>query len=65
MILGTAVLYAFGTTWLAYQANMSAYAALSIGVIPFIPGDLAKMLIVAFAGPEIKKRLIKASLFKP
>ena len=65
MILGTAVLYAFGTTWLAYQANMSAYAALSIGVIPFIPGDLAKMLIVAFAGPEIKKRLIKASFFKP
>jgi biotin transport system substrate-specific component len=63
MILGTAVCYVFGTVWLAYQANMSVIAALAAGVIPFVPGDLAKILIAAFAGPQIRKRLIKANLF--
>ncbi|TJX13456.1 biotin transporter BioY [Tissierella creatinini] len=63
MILGTAVCYIFGTTWLAYQANMPARAALAAGVIPFIPGDLAKMIISAYIGPKIRNRLIKANLF--
>lgn len=63
MVLGTAVCYAFGTTWLSYQANLSASKALSVGVIPFIPGDLVKILISTFIGPQIRKRLIKANLF--
>lgn len=63
MVLGTSVCYAFGTTWLAYQVHLSAGAALSAGVIPFIPGDLAKILIAAFIGPQIRKQLIRANLF--
>lgn len=63
MVLGTGVCYVFGTAWLAYQANMSASAALSVGVIPFIPGDLAKILIATFVGPQIRKRLINTNLF--
>ncbi len=63
MVLGTAVCYAFGTLWLSYQANMSLSAALAAGVIPFIPGDLVKILIAAFIGPQIRNRLIKANLF--
>lgn len=62
MVLGTAVCYAFGTTWLAYQANMSAEAALAAGVIPFIPGDLIKILIATFLGPQIRKQLVSANL---
>lgn len=64
MVLGTAMCYVFGTAWLAYQANFSASAALAAGVIPFIPGDLAKILIAAFIGPQIRKSLIKAKLFQ-
>ena len=64
MVLGTAVCYVFGTVWLSYQANISAGSALALGVIPFIPGDLTKILIAAFIGPQIRKRLIKANLFK-
>lgn len=63
MILGTTVCYLFGTVWLAYQANYSAGAALASGVIPFIPGDLAKIASAALIGPQIRKSLIKANLF--
>lgn len=62
MVIGTAVCYLFGTVWLAYQAGMSFYAALAAGVIPFIPGDLVKIVIAMILGTEIRKRLKKADL---
>lgn len=62
MVLGTAVCYLFGTVWLAYQAHMGFAAALGAGVIPFIPGDLAKIIIALIAGPVIRKRLKRAGL---
>lgn len=64
MILGTAVCYVFGTVWLAHQAHMTLGAAFSVGVIPFIPGDFVKILLAAFAGPQVRKQLIKADLFQ-
>lgn len=60
MILGTAICYMFGTTWLAYQAHMDFKAALFAGVIPFIPGDLIKMVVAGIMGPQIRKALNKA-----
>ena len=62
MILGTAVCYIFGTAWLAYEAHMNFKAALWAGVIPFIPGDLIKMVLAMIAGPVLKKALNKAGL---
>lgn len=62
MVLGTAVCYLFGTAWLAFQAKMTFQAALAAGVIPFIPGDLVKIIIALLIGPEIHKRLLKAGL---
>ena len=64
MVLGTAVTYAFGTAWLAYQAGMGFKAALAAGVIPFIPGDVAKMVIAALIGPVIKKQIVRAGFMK-
>lgn len=64
MVLGTAICYGFGTTWLAYQANISASAAIAAGVIPFIPGDLAKIFVATFIGPQIRKRLMNTNLFQ-
>ena len=63
MTLGAALCYLLGTVWLAYQANMTAGAALAAGVIPFIPGDLAKIILVVIVGPQIRRRLITANLF--
>lgn len=63
MTLGTIVAYIFGTTWLAYQANLTFKATLAVGVLPFIPGDVVKMVIASLIGPQIKKRLISAGLY--
>lgn len=62
MILGTVIAYIFGTAWLAYQADMDFQAALWVGVIPFIPGDLVKMVLAVLAGPQIWKQLVRAGL---
>lgn len=62
MVIGTIVAYCFGTMWLAYQAKLNFAAALLAGVVPFIIGDLAKIMIAALIGPIIKKRLLKAGL---
>ena len=49
MILGMAVCYAFGTAWLAGQLGMSFVAGLGVGVIPYLPGDTAKIIIAIIA----------------
>lgn len=62
MVLGTIVCYVFGTVWLAYQAGVSFYAALAAGVLPFIIGDLVKMVIAAVIGPQVRRQLARAGL---
>ena len=62
MVLGTAVCYVFGTAWLAFTAHMGFGAALAACVIPFIPGDLVKIIIAMIAGPIIRKQLKRAGL---
>lgn len=62
MVLGTVVCYALGTVWLAYQGQMNFMAALWAGVIPFIPGDLIKMVLAGFFGPRIRKAINVAGL---
>ena len=57
MCLGTAVLYALGTAWLAHVTGMSFTEALAAGVLPFIPGDIIKMILAAFIGRAVNKRL--------
>jgi len=62
MVLGTLIAYLFGTLWLAWQAEMTFWQGLMQGVVPFIPGDLAKIIICMIIGPEIRKRLRAAGL---
>lgn len=60
MVLGTAVCYALGTAWLAYEAKMDMMAALWAGVIPFIPGDLVKMALAILIAPKIRAQVCRA-----
>ena len=62
MVAGTAVTYAFGTVWLAYQADMGLGEALAVGVYPFIAGELAKMALTLLVAPQVRVRLRKAAL---
>ncbi|MDL2302158.1 biotin transporter BioY [Lachnospiraceae bacterium OttesenSCG-928-D06] len=59
LLLGTIVLYLFGTIWLSFQSGLSFTAALAAGVIPYIPGDLVKIFLALFSGYKIRKRLEK------
>ena len=57
MIVGTAICYAFGTLWFCLSSGSEVVAALSICVIPFIPGDLIKMILAIMIAPGIRKQL--------
>ncbi len=57
MVIGTALLYLFGTLWLAFQMNLTFFAALGVGVLPYLPGDTAKILIALSLGSAIRYSL--------
>ena len=54
MVLGTAVCYLFGTIWLCYQLKLGFVAGLWAGVIPYLPGDAAKIIISLILGPVLR-----------
>lgn len=51
MAVGSLVIYAFGVTWLAFALNVSAMKALSLGMLPFLPGDAFKLVLAAVILP--------------
>ncbi len=54
MILGNAVLYLIGTIWFIKATGMGLAAAMSVCVIPFIPGDLIKTAVVAVLAERLE-----------
>ena len=52
MIIGMAVCYAFGTVWLAKLLSLSFKEGLMMGVIPYLPGDAAKIIIAAIVATQ-------------
>lgn len=51
MLLGSAVIYAFGATWLAHDLSISAAKAVELGVAPFLIGDAAKVVLAGLGLP--------------
>ena len=47
MVLGNVVIYAIGATWLAAAIDVSISKAISLGVTPFLVGDLLKVALAA------------------
>lgn len=62
MVLGTIVLYVFGTIWLMQQSGLTLVAAFSAGVLPFIVGDIVKIMVALFVGTKIRNALVKSNL---
>ena len=62
MVLGTALLYAFGTAWYCFQAGVDLQKALAACVFPFIPFDLLKMAAALLLGFPLRRRLEQAGL---
>ena len=59
MALGTVVLYALGTAWFMIQSGNGLAASLSLCVLPFLPGDAAKIAAVSLLAPPIRRALYK------
>lgn len=57
MVIGTAVLYAIGTAWFMYVTKMSLGASLAACVLPFLPGDAVKIIVVALVAPRLRSAL--------
>lgn len=55
MFLGTVVCNMIGTIWLSHVLEVSFVTGLASGVLPYLPGDLAKVVIAAWIGPILKK----------
>ena len=56
-ILGTAVLYAIGSSWHAAVSGADYFTSLTVTVLPFIIPDLLKAAAGAVIAPTVKKRL--------
>ena len=61
-LLGTAVLYLFGSLWLIYQTSVTFSQAIWAYVVPYIPGDLIKLILAMLLGRQVRKRLERAGL---
>ena len=62
MVLGTVVLYAFGTAWFIFQTKSDILSSLSVCVLPFIGFDLIKIALAAAIGIPVINALRKAEL---
>ena len=47
MLTGTLIIYAFGLTWLALALDRGLADVLPLGLFPFVPGDVLKLLLAA------------------
>lgn len=59
LVLGTMVCYVFGTVWLAYVGELTLAKATAAGVIPFIPGDLVKIVLSILIGTQVRGAMRK------
>jgi biotin transport system substrate-specific component len=57
MFIGMAIIYSCGVLQLAFVAELSFKKALAVGVLPFIPGDIIKILLAAIVGSQLKGRI--------
>jgi biotin transport system substrate-specific component len=59
MLAGNAIIYLFGLPWLA--VFVGAERALALGLVPFIPGDVAKLLVATALLPWGRKLLARSA----
>ena len=59
MLIGMAVCYIFGTVWLAKLMSLSFNEALALGVLPYLAGDVVKIIIAVIIGPKLYATTLK------
>ncbi len=54
MVAGLFLCYLFGTLWFMNLTNLGLLESLGYCVIPFLPGDAAKILLAALLAPRLR-----------
>lgn len=62
MLVGVAIDYAVGTAWFVFHTESTVVHALDVCVYPFIPFDVAKIVIAVLLGSVVYKGLQRAKL---
>jgi biotin transport system substrate-specific component len=57
LVAGTAALYSMGVLQLSLVARLAPAKALAVGVLPFLPGDVIKILLAALIAIKLRERL--------
>lgn len=57
LLLGTAACYLLGTAWFVHFSGRSIGESLALCVLPFLPGDAAKILLASFLVPRLRRAL--------
>ena len=57
LVLGTIACYALGTGWFMHATGRTLGESMGLCVLPFLPGDAAKILLSAFLAPRLRKAL--------
>ena len=57
MLIGMLIIYFLGSLQLSLVAKMSFHKAMAVGVVPFIPGDIIKILLAAIISSQLKGRV--------
>lgn len=60
MALGTVALYALGTAWFMVQSGNALAASLSMCVLPFLPGDAAKIAAATLLAWPLRRALYRS-----
>ena len=61
MTAGTAVLYTLGTAWFMFQSGNTLGTALSLCVVPFLPGDAVKIAAATAISVPVRRAVCKIS----
>lgn len=64
MLLALIITYLIGTLQLSYILHLDFHQGLVLGVIPYIPLDIVKLLAAAWLSKAVRTNLIKAGLLQ-
>ena len=59
LALGTVSCYTLGTAWFMYATGRTLGESAGLCVLPFLPGDAAKMALASFLTPRLRKAMAK------
>jgi biotin transport system substrate-specific component len=65
MVCGSLIIYVFGVSWLKKLTGMTLAKTLTLGMFPFIPGDILKIAVAVPIAkalrPVIHKRRVNSN----